>query len=65
MTEVADHERPVDLPDVPEGEEISPADAAGRADVDPAGGVELGPPRDLEESFTFRAVGPVAAIGLT
>jgi hypothetical protein len=33
--------------------------------VDPAGGVELGPPRDLEESFTFRAVGPVAAFGLT
>jgi hypothetical protein len=35
MTEMANHERPVDLPDVPEGEEISPADAAERADVDP------------------------------
>jgi hypothetical protein len=35
MTEMADHQRPVDLPDVPEGEEVSPADAAERADLDP------------------------------
>jgi hypothetical protein len=35
MTEMADHERPVELPDVPEGEEISPADAAERLDETP------------------------------
>jgi hypothetical protein len=35
MTEMADHERPVGLPDVPEGEEISPADAAERMHEDP------------------------------
>jgi hypothetical protein len=35
MTEMADNERPVELPDVPEGEEISDADAAERVDVDP------------------------------
>jgi len=35
MTEMADHERPVELPEVPEGEEISPADAAERIDEDP------------------------------
>jgi hypothetical protein len=35
MTEMADHERPVQLPDVPEGEEISAADAVERTDQDP------------------------------
>jgi hypothetical protein len=35
MTEMSDHEPPVQLPDVPHGEEISPADAAERADQDP------------------------------
>jgi len=35
MTEMADHERPVELPDVPEGEGISPVDALERADEDP------------------------------
>lgn len=35
MSEMADHERPVDLPEVPEGEQISPADAAERIDEDP------------------------------
>ena len=35
MTEMADHERHVELPDVPEGEEISLADAAERVDEDP------------------------------
>jgi hypothetical protein len=35
MTEMADHERPIELPGVPEGEEISPADAAERVDEDP------------------------------
>lgn len=32
---MADHERPVQLPEVPGGEDISPADAAERADEDP------------------------------
>ena len=32
---MADNERPVELPDVPEGEEISPGDAAERVDEDP------------------------------
>ena len=35
MTERADHELPLDLGDVPEGEEISEADAAERVDVEP------------------------------
>lgn len=35
MSEMSDHRPPVDLPDVPEGEEISPADAVERADEDP------------------------------
>ena len=35
MTEMADHGRPLELPDVPEGEEISVADAAERVDEDP------------------------------
>lgn len=35
MTEMADHERPVALPDVPDGEEISPADAAERIEEEP------------------------------
>ncbi len=35
MSELSDHERPVELPGVPEGEEISPADAAERVDEDP------------------------------
>ncbi|MDX6359368.1 MAG: hypothetical protein QOH37_2422 [Nocardioidaceae bacterium] len=35
MTEMADHQRPVDLPGVPAGEEISEADAAERVDEDP------------------------------
>ena len=35
MTEMAEHPRPEQLPDVPEGEEVSPADAAERADHDP------------------------------
>lgn len=37
MSELSDHGRPVELPDVPEGEEISPADAAERVDEDPEG----------------------------
>jgi hypothetical protein len=36
MTEMADRGRPVELPDVPPGEEISPADVAERVDEDPA-----------------------------
>lgn len=35
MTEMADFGRPVDLADVPAGEDISAADAAERADEDP------------------------------
>jgi hypothetical protein len=35
MTEMADHQRPVDLTGVPEGEEISEADALERVDEDP------------------------------
>ncbi len=35
MNEMADHERPVALPDVPDGEGISPADAAERIDEEP------------------------------
>ena len=35
MTEMADHKHPVELADIPEGEEISPADAAERIDEDP------------------------------
>jgi hypothetical protein len=35
MTEMSPHDRPVQLPDVPEGEEISPADARERTDQDP------------------------------
>jgi hypothetical protein len=35
MTEMADHERPIEIPGLPEGEEISPADAAERVDEDP------------------------------
>jgi hypothetical protein len=35
MTEMADHQPPVALPDVPAGEEISPADAAERVDEEP------------------------------
>jgi hypothetical protein len=35
MSEMSEHQPPVGLPDVPEGEEISPADAAERADEDP------------------------------
>jgi hypothetical protein len=37
MTEMADHERPVELEDVPEGEAVSEADAAERVDEDPQG----------------------------
>lgn len=35
MTDTADHERPVALPDVPAGEEISAADAAERVKENP------------------------------
>ncbi|MGC4111732.1 MAG: hypothetical protein QM747_15210 [Nocardioides sp.] len=35
MSEMADNQRPVELADVPEGEEISEADAAERVDEDP------------------------------
>ena len=35
MTERTGHEPAIDLGDVPEGEEISEADAAERVDVDP------------------------------
>jgi hypothetical protein len=35
MSEMERHERPVDLEGVPEGEEISEADAAERVDEDP------------------------------
>jgi hypothetical protein len=35
MSEMGHNERPVQLPDVPEGEEISSADAAERAEADP------------------------------
>jgi hypothetical protein len=35
MTEMADHERPVEIDGVPEGEEVSEADAAERVDEDP------------------------------
>jgi hypothetical protein len=35
MSEMADNTRPVEIPEVPEGEEISPADAAERVDEDP------------------------------
>jgi hypothetical protein len=35
MTEMADHRGPVELPDVPEGEEVSAADAVERVDEDP------------------------------
>jgi len=35
MTEMADNQRPVEVPGVPEGEQISPADAAERVDEDP------------------------------
>jgi hypothetical protein len=35
MSEMADHERPVELEGVPEGEEISTADAAERIDEEP------------------------------
>ena len=35
MTEMADHQPHVALPDVPEGEEVSPADAAERVDEKP------------------------------
>jgi hypothetical protein len=35
MTEMADHERPVEIEDVPPGEEVSEADAAERVDEDP------------------------------
>jgi hypothetical protein len=37
MSQMGDHdqERPVELDDVPDGEEISPADAAERIDEDP------------------------------
>lgn len=32
---MADHERPVEIEDVPSGEEVSEADAAERVDEDP------------------------------
>jgi hypothetical protein len=35
MSEMADNQRPVELPDVPAGEHISEADAAERVDEDP------------------------------
>jgi hypothetical protein len=35
MTEMSGHRPPVELPDVPEGEEVSPADAVERADENP------------------------------
>ncbi len=35
MSEMSEHERPIELPDVPAGEEISPADAAERTHEDP------------------------------
>jgi hypothetical protein len=35
MTEMADHERPVEIDGVPPGEEISEADAAERVDEEP------------------------------
>jgi hypothetical protein len=35
MTEMADDRRPVDLGDLPEGEDVSPADALERAELDP------------------------------
>jgi len=35
MTEMADHERPVEIEGVPAGEEVSEADAAERVDEDP------------------------------
>lgn len=35
MTEMAEHQPPVALPDVPAGEEVSPADAAERVDEEP------------------------------
>ena len=35
MTEMADHERPVEIEGAPQGEEISDADAAERVDEDP------------------------------
>jgi hypothetical protein len=35
MTEMADHERPVEIDGAPSGEEISEADAAERVDEDP------------------------------
>jgi hypothetical protein len=35
MSEMADHERPVEIPDLPEGEEVSEADVAERVDEDP------------------------------
>jgi hypothetical protein len=35
MSEMADNERPVELEGVPEGEEISTADAAERIDEEP------------------------------
>jgi hypothetical protein len=35
MSEMADHERPVEIEGVPEGEEVSVADAAERLDEDP------------------------------
>jgi hypothetical protein len=35
MSEMSEHRPAVDLPDVPEGEEISPADAAERAEEEP------------------------------
>jgi hypothetical protein len=35
MSEMGNHERPVEIPDLPEGEEVSQADAAERVDEDP------------------------------
>ena len=35
MTEMSGHRPPVEIPDVPEGEEISPADATERVDEEP------------------------------
>jgi hypothetical protein len=35
MSEIANNERPVEIEGVPEGEEISEADAAERVDEDP------------------------------
>jgi hypothetical protein len=67
MSEMSGHQRHTELPDVPEGEEISPADAVERADdapedqqnrVDPVWSETAADETDGDQSRTAPPEGP-------